>query len=152
MCGKIKATELKPCQLSLQPFFSCWSCEQMMECHQNLLYEEENERAHFSFNSQTLVPRLISRLGEREGNAVLNEKKGEERKNSLSFIWYGNISCSHTQRGYENKQLGDGRDKGNPVRKGRGGKPERWREWFVFLQRKGDGRRRKGGKMEETQR
>lgn len=59
----------------------------MMERHQNLLYEEENEHVHSSFNSQTPVPRLISRLGEREGNAVLNEKKGEERKKipSLSF-------------------------------------------------------------------
>lgn len=83
-----------------------------MERHQNLLYEEENEHVHSSFNSQTPVPRLISRLGEREGNAMLNEKKREERKNPLPFIWYGNISCSHTHPGYENKQLGDGRDGG----------------------------------------
>lgn len=95
----------------------------MMERHQNLLYEEENERVQFSFNSQTPVPRLISRLGEREGNAMVNEKKRDRRKNPLPFIWYGNISCSHTHRGYENKQLGDGRDRGKQVRKGRVGKP-----------------------------
>ena len=96
----------------------------MMECHQNLLYKEENERVHSSFNSRTPVPRLISRLGEREGNAVLNEKKGSrKKKNSLSFICYGNISCSHTHRGYGNEQSGDSRDRGNQVRKGRGGKP-----------------------------
>lgn len=80
---------------------------QKTERHQNLLYEEENEHVHSSFNSQTPVPRLISRLGEREGNAMLNEKKREERKNPLPFIWYGNISCSHTHCGDENKQLGD---------------------------------------------
>lgn len=58
----------------------------MMESHQNLLYEEENERLRSSFNSQTPVPRLISRQGEREGNAMLNEKKREEKKNlPLSF-------------------------------------------------------------------
>ena len=56
-----------------------------MERHQNLLYEEENEHVHSSFNSQTPVPRLISRLGEREGNAMLNEKKREERKKILSL-------------------------------------------------------------------
>lgn len=95
----------------------------MMAHHQNLLYEEENERVQFSFNSQTPVPRLISRLGEREGNAMLNEKKRDGRKNPLPFIWYGNISCSHTLRGYENKRLGDGRDMGKRVRKGRGRKP-----------------------------
>lgn len=104
-------------------FFCCWYSVRMMARHQNLLYEEENERVQFSFNSQTLVPRLISRLGEREGNAMLNEKKRDGRKNPLPFIWYGNISCSHTLRGYENKRLGDGRDRGKRVRKGRGRKP-----------------------------
>lgn len=28
----------------------------------------------------------------------------------FALIWYGNISCSHTRRGYENKRLGDGGD------------------------------------------
>lgn len=106
-----------------------------MEHHQNLLYEEENERVQFSFNSQTPVPRLISRLGEREGNAMLNEKKREGGKNPLPFIWYGNISCSHTHRGYENKQLGDGRDRGKRVRKGRGGKPGEMYRVICFSER-----------------
>lgn len=37
------------------------------------------------FNSQTPVPRLISRLGEREGNAMLNEKRRKKKILSLSF-------------------------------------------------------------------
>lgn len=129
-----KAIDIKPHKLSLALYFSfcCWYCVQMMECHQNLLYEEENERVCSSFNSQTPVPRLISRLGEREGNAMLNEKKREERKNPLPFIWYGNISCSHTQRSYENKQLGDGRERGKRVRKGRGGKQEKMYRVICF--------------------
>lgn len=102
-------------------FFCCEYCVQMMERHQNLLYEEENERLRSSFNCQTPVPQLISRQGEREGNAMLNEKKREERK-TPPFIWYGNISCSHTHCGYENKQLGDSRDRGKGERNRRGGK------------------------------
>lgn len=50
-----------------------------MECHQNLLYEEENERVHLSFNSKTPVPRLISRQEETERNTTLNEKKREKK-------------------------------------------------------------------------
>lgn len=103
-------------------FFCCEYCVQMMERHQNLLYEEENERLRSSFNCQTPVPQLISRQGEREGNAMLNEKKREERKKTPPFIWYGNISCSHTHCGYENKQLGDSRDRGKGLRNRRGGK------------------------------
>lgn len=123
----------------------------MMACYQNLLYVEENERVQFSFNSQTVVPRLISRLVEREGNAMLNEKKRDGRKNPFPLIWYGNISCSHTHRGYENKQLGDGRDRGKRARKGRGGKPgEMFR--VMFFRKRGDGRGRKGGKMGKAQR
>lgn len=75
-------------------FSYCWYCMTvllMMVCHQNLLYVEENERVPFPFNSQTAVPRLISRLVEREGNAMLNEKKrdGRRKKKSFSFnlVW-----------------------------------------------------------------
>lgn len=99
-------------------------------------------------NSQTAVPRLISRLGGREGNAMLNEKKrdGRRRKKPFTLIWYGNISCSHTRRGYENKQLGDGRDR----RKRRGvagGEVGRSREMFrvMFFRKRGDRRGWKDG-------
>lgn len=99
----------------------------MMVCHQNLLYVEENERVQFPFNSQTAVPRLISRLVEREGNAMLNEKKRDGRKkNPFPLIWYGNISCSHTNCGYENEQLGDGT--GGWGGRGEVGSPERCSE------------------------
>lgn len=117
--------------------FCYWNCVQMMERHQNLLYEEENERVPIPFNSQTPVPRLISRLGEREGNAMLNEKKRDGRKNPLPFIWYGNISRSHTRCGYENKQLGDGRDRGKRARKGRARKPTEMYRVICFSERGG---------------
>lgn len=51
------------------------------------------------------------------------KRKEKKENNSLSFIWYGNISCSHTHCGYGNEQSGDSRDRGNQVRKGSGGKP-----------------------------
>lgn len=45
---------------------------------------------------------------------MLNEKKRDGRRGGwgdpFALIWYGNISCSHTRRGYENKRLGDGGD------------------------------------------
>lgn len=47
-----------------------------------------------------------------------------EEKIPFPLIWYGNISCSHTHCGYENKQLGDSRDRGKWARKG-----ERWEAW-----------------------
>lgn len=70
-------------------FFNCSYCMLMMVCYENLLYVEENERVQFSFNSQTAVPRLISRLWEREGNSLLNEKKRDGRKKSFPFnlVW-----------------------------------------------------------------
>lgn len=42
----------------------------------------------------------------------------------FALIWYGNISCSHTRRSYENKQLGDDGDmrkRGGVVGEGGGG-------------------------------
>lgn len=123
------------------PFFNCWYCILMMVCYENLLYVEENERVQFSFNSQTAVPRLISRLWEREGNSMLNEKKRDGReKNPFPLIWYGNISCSHTHHGYENKWLG-----GRWRLWGRGelGSPERCSA-CCFLEKKDRGGR-KGG-------
>lgn len=106
---KIKAIRNKTvCTKSIVcSFFNCWYCMLMIVCYENLLYVEENERVQFSFNSQTAVPRLISTLWEREGNLMLNEKKRDGRgKNPFPLIWYGNISCSHTHNGYENKWLG----------------------------------------------
>lgn len=66
---------------------------------------------------------------------MLNEKKRDGRKNPLPFILYGNISCSHTHCGCENKQLGDGRDGGEQVRKGRGGKPREMYRVICFSER-----------------
>lgn len=80
------------------------------------------------------------------------KRKEKEEKNPLPFIWYGNISCSHTHRGYENKQLGDGRDRGKRVRKGRGGKPGEMYRVICFSEREEIEEGRKGGKNEEAQR
>lgn len=40
----------------------------------------------------------------------MKRKEMEEVRIACALIWYGNISCSHPRRGYENKQLGDGGD------------------------------------------
>lgn len=68
----------------------------------------------FSFNSQTQVPRLISRLREWEKvtQCWMKRKETEGKKSPLPLIRYGNISCLHIHCGYENQQLGDGRDGG----------------------------------------
>lgn len=66
----------------------------------------------------------------------------------FALIWYGNISCSHTRRSYENKQLGDDGD----MRKRGGGGWRGWRGWagpercsVMFFRRSGDGREWKDG-------
>lgn len=81
---------------------------------------------------------------------MLNEKKRDGRrrkKNPFTLIWYGNISCSHTRRGYENKQLGDGRDRRKRRGAGAGGEVGRSREMFrvMFFRKRGDGRGWKDG-------
>lgn len=73
-------------------------------------------------------------------------EEGEGGGDPFALIWYGNISCSHTRRGYENKRLGDGGDtrKRGGLRGVWGGAgPERCS--VMFFRKRGDGRGRKDG-------
>lgn len=139
MCRRLKQIELKELKLSFTyvlfffSFFCCEYCVQMMERHQNLLYEEENERLRSSFNCQTPVPQLISRQGEREGNAMLNEKKREERKKKLPLSFGMVIFPAHILTvAMRTSSWGTVETGGREWGIGEVGSRERCTEWFVF--------------------